>query len=277
MNMQKLLPYYQAGFNITGYPAGSKGGNLQWGKWQSQRQTIPELVALSRKYANFGAIVGFNDLIVLDFDDMPSYCKFKAQYGEMAITTSTKTARGIHLWYRCKVLGDYTHPMAELWLRGKYASLPNNIHPSGYVYQEMLGLEHLLTLSDVTQIGALSHCKGKNVATMPTCKTLYNGIGKVATIKNAVQIFDILPLDVVLPIRSGQDYMLGFCPMHEDHTRSLSIHLGYGRVKCLAAGCALANSRGNDVISLYAKLNGISERDAIQEMYARIPAARGVL
>lgn len=274
-----IMNYWQAGYNITVYPARSKGGRVHWSQWTARRQTYPELIALLRdnpQYTNAAAIVGYNGLTVLDFDSLAEYAQFKSEYKALANTTTVLTGRGAHLWYDiAQVDNDYTHPLCEVWARSKYASLPGNIHPSGRVYREAWGLDKLLTVDAIEDLGAVikPEPEPRNHPNFSSLQgrgqgRIVPGRGKIASIKSAFTIWDVI--GDVGAIVSGCGYKVGYCPAHDDKNRSLSIDLERGRIQCLAAGCQLHTRHGSDLIDAYAILNNLSNREAIRRLYDAI-------
>lgn len=271
----RAIKLNEQGYNLTFYLPWAKGSCFQWGQWKQKRQSVQDLINIVNQYPNYsnlGVICGdISRLLVLDFDSQNDYFTFARLYNDLANSFTVQTARGFHVWYRMPVVLDMEHPMCEVWSNpDHYASTVGCIHPTGHRY----GVFRNVAVKDVTY-GELFKCgftlraKRESVNNPPASfltRQVHGGYTSnsiIGRIKQQTSMVDLLGDCDFTP--SGNNYMIGHCPFHDDQHKSLSYHIPSGRVKCLASHC-IASHRYEDTIGVYAIMHNITNREAIAQL-----------
>ena len=112
-----------------------------WTKYQKQHPTDAEINEWkSEGVTNYGAVCGeiSGDLVVVDVDKEELFSKLNL--GEIASSTFTvKTAKGYHLYLRCKVKSKSLKwkDKEEIRIQSdrKYVVMAGSIHPTGKRYE----------------------------------------------------------------------------------------------------------------------------------------------
>lgn len=272
----------------------SKQPKVQWANYTS---VLPDKDDLARwfaiRYVNAAVITGWNNLCIIDFDDLEIFKRWKdwtvtaryektaykvLQYSRMSIS-----ARGVHIYIFCPDAQNLKLPGIDILADRKYALIPPSTHPSGKLYS--LGRDSMPvfvpSLADLFPADwiepALEKAQALSASPAPITGQLppvpydpwdsagmeysaSDSAGKVSSIKARYRIESFFP-DAV---RSGGKYMLARCPFHKDHFPSLSIDVENQTCKCLAShGCT---PKPLDVIGVFAKLHSITNEQAIKEM-----------
>ena len=122
-------------------------------KWLTYTERLPEDAELLRWFGgepmNIGIVAGWEDLVIIDFDDLDVFRKWqKWAYKTggvaklvMERTRMHTTSRGIHVFVRCcnaenlNTAENFKLPKIDVLARNKYALLPPSKHPSGANYE----------------------------------------------------------------------------------------------------------------------------------------------
>ena len=122
-------------------------------KWLTYTERLPEDDELQRWFggapSNIGIVAGWQDLTIIDFDEMDVYwkwAKWADKTGGIAKlvrerTRAHTTSRGIHLFVFCRdsenlnSAENFKLPKIDILARNKYALLPPSKHPSGAFYE----------------------------------------------------------------------------------------------------------------------------------------------
>lgn len=231
-------------------------------------------------------VAGWQGLVIVDFDDMDLYqlwrCWCEMQSGIIAelpsLTYQVKTRRGMHVYIAVQEPAQNLKlHSVDVQAQAKYVLTPPSVHPSGHVYKalepdapivrvrslaQVLPEELLIVeepepaprspLERVEEASRLS--SDPFAAAMRPAALAFDG-----PVDEIHRRYDIQSL-VDGVVRRGRN-LYAKCPLHNDNDPSMQID--GNRVKCWA-GC----TRGKwwDVIDLYAALNGLSNREAIQEL-----------
>jgi hypothetical protein len=285
--LEKMIWLNEKGYNLTIYEPGTKGSNIKWGYWKTNRQTVGDLISLVQRYptyTNIGVICGeISNLLVLDFDSMTDYRVFASFYPAMLQTTRIKTGKGMHLWFTPTAFLPLHNDLCEVWYNSdRYASVPGNIHPSGAIYT----LENDIEPKSVT-IGELLNCgckvgtvhpEGEEKSTfldtskntfslsLPAgdCPTNYPiPYGIYTRIKARLPIVEFLGIEEL--VRRGKDNW-ALCPYHNDVNPSLMVNLGTQRVSCFNPKCRLysVDHKGLDIFDIVSVVEGCGRRRTAQ-------------
>ena len=248
--------------------------------WEMFKQRVPTWPELKQLFAgprrNLGVVTGYNNLVVLDFDQMDAYeawaCWAKAegsQAGRMlAGTYRVYSARGVHLYMIVdEPVESYKAPGIDVKARWGYVLAPPSVHPSGHVYRaegtQILRCEKLsevfpfektmmASMSATTEVYHTDDPYEAATRSVESCEK-----GTIDKIKASV-----MTVNLVNPTSQDARGAWALCPLHDDKEPSLRIYPD-GTFYCF--GC---QKRG-DVIDMYAALNQLTNREAIAELANR--------
>lgn len=244
-------------------------GHTTWEPYKTKLPTPQEVDLWFRQPVNYGVICGWQNLTVLDFDDMPEYINWQlwaTRAGGVAEFVATHayrvtSNRGMHVYIRLPHK-ERNRKAGKIDIKGDgYVLGPGSIHPSGAEYQaqrEALLFPVIEALSDVLPTALLIPSvtpPGATVWQTPPRPWAATGHNLIAKIKAAYPIESLFPQ--AKP--SGKGWLLATCPFHDDHHPSLWINTEQGICGCFS-GCT---DKPLDVINVYARMNGLSNRDAI--------------
>jgi len=131
----------ELGFSVIPLIYGEKRPKIRWEEFQHRKPTDIELDKWFSEKANIAVICGAvsGNLVVLDFDDPETYCKFFPKHEQLEKETIVvKTARGIQVYLRTdKPVSSMKFPDIKLDVKGEggYVVAPPSLHPSGVQYQ----------------------------------------------------------------------------------------------------------------------------------------------
>ena len=271
-------------------------------RWINYTAELPSDELLGRwmagRYSNIAVIAGWNNLCIIDFDDMNSYRQWEAWAESnspvarhvLATARMALSARGVHIYTFCPDAVNLKLPGIDILADRKYALIPPSIHPTEKRYillrdslpacvesiKELFPTEIIDNAISSLPTGQL----GSKNTMLPTARYDGNdydpwslaGRGSTPTqsvidkIKSHYRIEDFFPKASYSG--GGGRWMLTNCPFHNDRNPSLSIDLEAQTCKCLSShGCTPLPL---DVIGVYAKLHNLTNEQAINEMKERI-------
>ena len=256
--------------------------------WEPFKQRLPTEDELKQWFPsslhNLAVITGWNNLVVLDFDDLGAYLKWSiwaTRTGDftcraMELTYMVQTARGVHVYFRT-AQPEQNRKLQGIDIKARwgYVLHPPSVHPSGAEYK-------VLQAGVPVSIEALSDVLPASFLIQQNQVQTVSG----SPVKGSSQIFNNDPWSVIMhapdPDRDLIDqirasyrieqfftdledtggsgrWKMALCPFHED--KHPSFWLDTTRQICACyGGCT---SKPLDVINLYARLNGLTNRDAI--------------
>ena len=261
-----------------------------WEPYKSQLPSPDEIIAwFPDQYHNLAIITGVKGLAVIDFDTLSRY-----RYWELwaiktgypadkvaQVTYKVRTARGVHVYIRLP--HDERNRSLEgidIKAKGGYVLAPPSIHPSGVPYRAInpgAPIEKVNALSEILPAALLTRdTELSDHVRVPTrfvnpvkyvsdpWEVAENqdepGHDLVSKIRSYFRIEDFFPGAV--SSSSDRRWMLALCPFHEDKTPSFWLDTQRQICGCYA-GCTM---KPLDVINLFGRLHGLSNRDAILMM-----------
>lgn len=251
-----------------------KNALVDWLEFQTRLPSDTELKSWFPTWMrNLGLIVG-NGLLVIDFDFMPAFelwlPVFLARFPES--TYMVKTRRGMHVYIHTEVQAkNYHGALLDIKAERGYVLIPPSVHPSGFEYK-------VWNDTPILRVKELSDVLGDEWMPEPERVEVGESVTQyqreddpwdeafradeeksVGEIRARVSILDLLknarPSD-----RSGRWYVT-YCPFHDDGNPSFWIDTVRGM-----CGCRKCNIKEMDVINLFARLNNLSNQDAIREL-----------
>lgn len=271
------LPYETArrwidsGYTVIPIGFMSKKAMVDWKEYQTR---LPSYTELSQWFyssiMNLGLIVG-NGLAVIDFDIRAVfehwYPTFMAQYPQG--TYMVETRRGMHVYLHTELPAkNYHNPMLDIKAERGYVLIPPSVHPSGFEYRVWQDAP-ILRVNQLTDVLGEEYMPEVECVETVTERTQYGRsddpfeeafveLQSVQEIRARVSILDLI--DAEPSDRSGRWYVAR-CPFHDDKNPSFWIDLQRGM-----CGCRKCNIKELDVINLFARLNHLSNQEAIREM-----------
>lgn len=266
----------EQGYSVIPVVYQSKKAMVYWEQYQKQ---LPHHTELEQWFysnlRNIGLVVG-NGLVVVDFDRMDVfeywYKNFVAQYGG---TYMVKTQRGVHAYFHTELPAkNYHNDLLDVKAERGYVLIPPSVHPSGYEYT-------VLSDSPILRVKCLEDVLPAYFMPEPEKSVNFGLTGEIRVversddpweqaenelpswdiqeIKSRVSILDLLP-NAVPSSRDGRWYV-ALCPFHDDRNPSFWIDTERGICECRTC-----NIKTMDVINLYARLNNLTNDEAIRSL-----------
>ena len=232
---------------------------------------------------NYGVIVGWNDLVVLDFDDIGKYYEWNLwtldQPEESDADVAAKQAfrvrsnRGVHIYLRMEGVHSNSH-IDGLDIKANGMVLgPGSTHPSGKIYTpdtERIFIPRVDGLNTVLPIEWVSDIKFGNDSEI--LETQYDNFSQYQSDPfDVISITKELPIDKIKHkfrlqnmldgvVRTGEYWYMALCPFHGDKNPSFWID-----DRKQIGNCQKCNFRKPlDVINIYARMHSITDDQAIR-------------
>lgn len=253
-----------------------------WEPYQTRLPIPLEIASWFIPRRNIGIVVGWTGLVVIDFDTLDAYLTWQlwaARANKFTnyvsqTTYQVKTARGVHVYIRLPYPEQNRKlPGIDIQAQRRYVLGAGSIHPSGTEYKAMNSIQIIMleALSDILPTSLLTHnteyagnvtLKVKpiidsNDPWVIADRVLDPSQDIIWQIRHKHSVLDFFS-DAVPSSGDGRWYMAK-CPFHDDVHPSFWIDAGRGICGCYA-GCT---PKPLDVINLYARLHGVSNREAI--------------
>lgn len=254
-------------------PESSLLPNFQWGVFQKRLPTMDELTWWFSLPRNIAIVTGWNDLVVIDFDNEDV---FNLWFSLFPIKTfMVKTRRGMHVYLK---ISDPVHPQhtefIDIKAAGGYVLIPPSIHPSGYQYQVFQNnpIMQINKLDEVLPDLFIPAKQETQPVATPQPTVVIDPWARASspityTEDLITKIRQQRTIEEFFPgaIKSGDHWMKTICPFHNDQNPSFWID-----TKRQVCGCHVCNFKPMDVINLVAKLNRVDNRQAILSLAARL-------
>lgn len=262
----------------------SKRPLVEWSKYQSELPFVTTVTEwFSRKRRNLAIITGWQQLVVLDFDNMDAYKKWYAwavtenTAGMIALyTLRVLTSRGVHVYVRVldEPICTFRFNGGDVKASGGYVLVPPSVHPNGTLYRytdpqapilAVSRLQDILAEKPITPPGNTAQYSERAASPWQAVnrKTwIDDSGGLINRIREQMSILELIP-DAVQSRRNG--FYMAQCPFHND--KHPSFWIDTNREIC---GCFSCQMKPMDVVNLYARLNNVSNQDAIFQLGATI-------
>jgi hypothetical protein len=257
-----------------------------WEKYKTELPTEYEIYEWfgHGKLHNYGVVVGWKDLVILDFDDMKKYYEWNLWTLDQADGSDADRAgrhgfrvssgRGVHVYLRMKDCKQNRH-ISGLDIKGNGMCLgPGSTHPNGTVYgvatERMVfpvvaGLETVLPekwMDEIEMTGVIGDggfTKPDELAEIDPFEVI-SGVGgdRVRQIRRSYRMEEMI--DGI--VKTGEHWLMGLCPFHEDRHPSFWIDSKKQIGNCQR--CCF--TKPLDVINLYARMNQLGDDQAIKIM-----------
>lgn len=254
-------------------PESSLLPNFQWGVFQKRLPTTDELNWWFSSPRNIALVTGWNDLVVIDFDNQEVFDIWNALYSPK--TFMVKTRRGVHVYLKIKEPCAPQHTeFIDIKSAGGYVLIPPSIHPSGYEYQ-IFQNEPIMQVNKLDEVLSDLFIPTKSVQKTMSAPQPEAAIDPWTRASNPITYTEDLiekirkqrTIEEFFPtaIKSGDHWMKTTCPFHNDKNPSFWID-----TKRQICGCHVCNIKPMDVINLYSRLHSLDNRTAILSLAARL-------
>jgi hypothetical protein len=290
--LQTAQRWLQTNISVIPIVSGEKRPALSsWKQYQTQLPSADQTETWFSNGAGLAVVTGHQGLTVIDFDDRQVYQRWLAYGGKCPLakqvarfTHQVKTAKGRHVYVylpEATKSRPLLKPDGERWgidikSRGGYVLAPPSIHPSGRQYRAVNGqfIVGINALSEILPPEMLRRpdFEPKGTAPRPIVKKrdiwdevmhpVEMGDGTIQRIKSHFRMEDLLPIEK----RTGADFYLTRCPLHDDHDPSMWVNTRDQICGCYA-GCT---PKPLDVINLYARVHDLNNKAAIRELVSRM-------
>jgi hypothetical protein len=256
-----------------------------WREFQSRLPTHTEYLDWFRNdWCNYAVICGWNNLVVIDFDNIEFYNIWRlwlsgTQYAVNGL--QVRTRQGMHVYVRTEAPAHNDKRISikggtDVQAQGKYVVGPGCVHPSGSIYQpqgEMIfpmveSIDAILPLHlfprvapDRVQFNGApvhidSHTEYQDLFT-------FASMDLISKVKASVRIESFYA--GVEKSSVGNHWLKALCPFHQDKHQSAWID-----TQRQLAGCQVCGMKPMDVINVYARMHNISDRAAVTAMAAEV-------
>jgi len=285
MNTLQQAQFWQK-LGIATIPIRYKDKRPELKSWQEFQKRLPTNTELSRWFSgpfhNLGVVVGWRNLIVVDFDSDTEYARWQLWIARRSVyrwirqTLQVKTARGVHVYVTtAQPAQNAKLPGIDIKAVGGYVLSPPSVHPSGVEYSVLSGTlpVRIEALSDILPAELLSQHtelpqfrKVVSPVTLPVTDDPW-GVAEnpiepdrdlIEQIKQRYRIENFFPK----LIHKKDRWSMTNCLFHDDKSPSMWVDTERQLCGCFA-GCTV---QPYDVIDLYARLHNLSIQDAIRIM-----------
>lgn len=290
-DLQKEARYWQQQ-KVAVIPIAWKRKNPEI-EWLRHVEFLPTSLEIRSWFAtrlhNIAVVTGWENLVVIDFDDGAKFEEWRqwadsSNIREFALKTRiVKSTRGAHVYaYTERACGNMKLDGIDILADRKYVLAPPSIHPSGINYEfineaDPVAIESIESVLPVAWLenaveskrydpsiaipsGAVALSQDDYLRVAGADKTIAgNSRTLIAEIKSLHRIEDMF--SNVHQSKNAR-WLMTKCPFHDDVHDSFWIDVDAQLCGCFA-GCT---KRSLDVIGLYARINNISNGEAIERL-----------
>lgn len=275
----EAVKWVWAGIGVIPVNRASKRPIIKWSQYRDKLPDANQLELWFRTWrSNLGVIMGWRNLIVLDFDTMDAFDLWVPVYGQHTDTYTVGTTRGLHLYYFLRERWERNFRTMDIDLKANgFVLAPPSVHPTGKIYKVLNDtvIKEVDSIESLLPAGVIPDDNGRSTESIPVSQVIMdpwlvaenptrspsNNDSQVAQIKRTLRIEDMFASVVI----TGKRYQLVLCPFHDDHDPS-----GWIDTEKQLFGCYACKFRPMDIINLYARLNNLTNVDAIKELAKKI-------
>lgn len=269
---------------IAVFPVQYRGKRPSVPSWEVYKTTLPDDKQLRQWFPsnlrNYAVCLGWQNLAVLDFDDMDVWYEWQFWALDNCKLLDTayrvKTSRGVHLYFR---LEEEQHNLKLPGIDFKkcgYVVGPGSVHPSGHIYAALndFNLPIVQTLASVLPAEIYEQAVRVDIpAPVEVPAAVLPAIGDIWEQAEQETMLDVLsPVDKIKRRHKLEHYFPGYkpdhsgylhvkCPFHADDNPSAWVD-----VSRQLFGCHSCNFKPMSVIGFYAALHQVDIKTAIREM-----------
>ncbi len=257
--------------------------------WEKYKKTLPDIEKITEwflggSFHNYGVVMNWENLAVFDFDNMSSFYEWQAwTFGlpkghpaaELAdFAYYVRTSRGFHIYFKMLESGQNAHVNGLDIKRNGYVIGAGSVHPSGTEYKgsKEFYLPIIKTLDDLLPESWLEKLRHPPEPEVEIQNRVTFSSDPFDMASNPIDTEkDIIPqIKKRVPLLSlfsdaqstGRGYYMAKCPFHDDSNPSFWIDTKRGICNCNKCNFPLPL----DVIGVYAKMHGISNRESIRRL-----------
>jgi len=255
-----------------------ESGRPVWAPFQERLPTDEELRCwFTGPRRNIGVVTGWEGLVVIDFDSQASYDLWRVwaarekgvAYYVSLFTYQVQTRRGVHLYLQVEEpVKPFKVPVVNVDVKaaGGYVLGVPSVHPTGHQYKELDSTHVILPVSKLSEVlplappiaGVRTDTEEPRWKQDDPWEAAMHAVnvppGSIEDIRARVQIKDLLGF-----AGRSRGQWTTICPLHREQEPSFVVYPD-GHFYCF--GCQAYG----DVIDLYARLHGVSVREAIGEL-----------
>lgn len=236
--------------------------------WDRMKNNLPGKLDILTWYksplSNIAVICSWQNLVIVDFDNMDAYDLWIQLYGQegWADTYTVCTGRGYHLYYYIEDMPKYTMK----WVGGEikasgYCLCPPSVHPTGTAYKAIdTPIMDIKSISDLLPDEIFNHVgmPCREVQLDPFSPAVPGGF---SDIKDSIRILSFFP-DAK---RTGNGWYTVYCPFHGDGTQRGHAS-GWIDDNRNRFGCHACVTGSLSVIDFYMRLHNVDAETAVREL-----------
>jgi hypothetical protein len=284
--LHAAFTYLDEGYAVIPVSRETKRPLVKWLAYQRKWPNKLDWMRWLEKWpaCNLGLVTGFwQNRFVLDFDSLDSFERWKNDNPLLYLSTPiVETGRGYHAHF--EATGGVGHGFVahhpdgftvEVKAKGNYVVIPPSVHASGWVYQYHHQILRPRTTTIERALGKFQRRRvvkpqvGTSQASpdRPGDPTPDEEMTKVEAIKQTFRIERYVKAAKTQPDSRGR--IAAQCPLPGHDDRHMSFWYHPDEQVC---ACAVCTGQGTwDVINLYAAMHGLTNNQAIDELYQLTP------
>ena len=263
-----------------------------WREFQTRLPTDTEYLSwFPTDWNNYAVICGWQNLVVIDFDNIEYFNIWKLHCNSMWVNIAdvafkVRTRKGMHVYLTTEVPCANDKRIAksagiDVQAQGKYVVGPGCVHPSGHMYEsigEMVfplvrDVESILPLDlfprvrvddvEFTSSPIEFHSNHTEYPSDPfAIASMTTGVDLITRVKQSVRIENLFETR-----RTSTDgrWLAAWCPFHVDKRPggTMSFWIDTARQLC---GCQTCGMKPMDCINLFSRMHNVSESVAVSAL-----------